>query len=105
MKTQIPNTIKQKNPIRIFKELNTKEEKKIEIYIGKENGEEIFFGIPTYEGKPLYPNEARLRNQTYSTTIYANILIKYSVKGHESKDVILDKVKIGKIQESKIGKN
>ena len=46
-----------------------KEEKKIEIYIGKEEGEEIFFGLPTYEGKPLYPNEARLRNQTYSTTI------------------------------------
>ena len=27
MKTQIPDTIKQKNPIRIFKDLNTKEEK------------------------------------------------------------------------------
>ncbi len=97
MKTQIPDTIKQKNPIRIFKDLNTKEEKKIEIYIGNKSGEEIFFGLPTYEGKPLYPNEARLRNQSYSAPLYANILLKYSVKGAGSKDVVLDKVNIGKI--------
>jgi DNA-directed RNA polymerase II subunit RPB2 len=55
---------------------------KVEIYVGGESGTELEIGTPTVslqnteEVRLLFPNEARLRNLTYASTVYANILVK-----------------------------
>ena len=77
--------IKAKNPILILKELipETKFYKyKVEMWIGGESGDEIEIGTPTIslqntkDVRLLFPNEARLRNLTYASTVSANILVK-----------------------------
>ena len=77
--------IRSQNPILILKELNerTGEYKyRVEIFIGGENGNAIEIGTPTIslqdtnEVRVLYPNEARLRNLTYCSTVYADITVK-----------------------------
>ena len=58
------------------------DEKGNEIIIN--DGREIFIGKPVlYENnqkKQLYPNEARLKNLTYSAPIFASLYIEYKVK-------------------------
>jgi DNA-directed RNA polymerase II subunit RPB2 len=77
--------IRSQNPVLILKELNerTGEYKyRVEIFIGGENGNAIEIGTPTIslqdtnEVRILYPNEARLRNLTYCSTVYADITVK-----------------------------
>ena len=79
------NIIRSQNPILILKELNEQTGKykyKVEIFIGGENATSIEIGTPTIslqdtnEVRVLYPNEARLRNLTYCSTIYADITVK-----------------------------
>ena len=79
------NIIRSQNPILILKELNerTGEYKyRVEIFIGGENASAIEIGTPTIslqdtnEVRVLYPNEARLRNLTYCSTVYADITVK-----------------------------
>ena len=81
IKNSIPNTIKSFNPITMIKYNDTDTIiMKIELYVGGENGDEIYIDRPiTYDGtspKIITPNEARLKNLTYETHIYANILVK-----------------------------
>lgn len=53
-----------------------------EIFIGGMNGQQLYIGTPSVSLKDseeirlLYPNEARLRNLTYSATVEANIVIR-----------------------------
>ncbi len=77
--------IRSQNPILILKELNEKTGEykyRVEIFIGGENGNAIEIGTPTIslqdtnEVRVLYPNEARLRNLTYCSTVYADITVK-----------------------------
>ena len=77
--------IRSQNPILILKELNerTGEYKyRVEIFIGGEDTSAIEIGTPTIslqdtnEVRVLYPNEARLRNLTYCSTVYADITVK-----------------------------
>ena len=80
------NMIRSHNPILILKDLideSTNTYKyKVEIFVGGENGTQIEIGTPTIslqnteEVRVLYPNEARLRNLTYCSTIYTNIIVK-----------------------------
>jgi DNA-directed RNA polymerase II subunit RPB2 len=55
---------------------------RVEIYVGGKDGSAIEIGAPTItlqntdEVRILYPNEARLRNVSYASTVYANILVK-----------------------------
>jgi DNA-directed RNA polymerase beta subunit len=86
------NIMKAQSPILILKELideNTNTYKyKVEIFVGGEDGTAIQIGTPTIslqnteEVRVLYPNEARLRNVTYASTVYADIIVKitYNVK-------------------------
>ena len=100
----IPQTIQQRNPIRIYKDLGKTTEKKIMIYFGGQDGSRIHVGLPNIidnsKKKPLFPNECRLKNLNYSASIICDILIKYEITidstKHES-DVLLEKVNIGKI--------
>ena len=109
----LPNIIAAQNPLVVLK--NEKDVQKAgarnyryksEVYIGGLEGNEIFVGTPTLQlnqGRDvrlLYPNEARLRNLTYSLQIQANILIRISVmmpisekypEGKFEKDILIEK--------------
>lgn len=82
----IKTTIQTMNPgfviQKIDTERNNKLKHKIELFIGGPDGSEIFFDKPTiYENKvtrPLFPNEARLKNMNYASNLYANIHVKYT---------------------------
>ena len=82
IKTYIPNTIKSYNPITMIKygETNNDIVMKVDVFIGGENGDEIFLDRPiTYEdGSPklITPNDCRLKNLTYESHIYTNVVIK-----------------------------
>ena len=78
--------IKSQNPILILKDLINEKTNtykyKVEIFIGGEYGMAIEIGTPTIslqntdEVRVLFPNEARLRNLTYASQIYADIIVK-----------------------------
>ena len=81
----IPAIIKTSNPILLLEEKigNTDEfAYKVEIFVGGLNGDQFFIGTPTIslkgdaEIRTLYPNEARLRNLTYSSSVEANIVVR-----------------------------
>jgi DNA-directed RNA polymerase II subunit RPB2 len=58
---------------------------KAEIFIGGINGDQFFIGNPVVHTKDrsnirlLFPNEARLRNLTYASTVQANIVIRITL--------------------------
>ena len=76
--------VRSQNPILILKDLigeNTYKYR-VEIFVGGEDGTAIEIGTPTVslqntdEVRVLFPNEARLRNLTYASTVYADITVK-----------------------------
>jgi DNA-directed RNA polymerase II subunit RPB2 len=84
----IPAILKSNNPILLLKELNPTTGTymyRVEIFIGGRTGEEIEIGAPTIalqkgkEVRILFPNEARLRNLTYSSTVYATIRVELTI--------------------------
>jgi DNA-directed RNA polymerase II subunit RPB2 len=81
IKTYIPHTIKSYNPITMIKYDNLNNIiMQVDIYIGGENADQIFIDKPiTFEnGSPklITPNDARLKNLTYESHIFTNVLIK-----------------------------
>jgi DNA-directed RNA polymerase beta subunit len=86
LQEDLSSIIRSQNPIVILKDLiddrtNTYKYR-VEIYIGGETGSEIEIGTPTLyhqlqqEVRILFPNEARLRNLSYVSMVYANITVK-----------------------------
>ena len=110
---QIPSMISQSNPLRIFKDHNPKTNTyryEIEIYFGGLNGDKIYISKPTIydhaltkediKAKPMFPNEARLRNMNYSANICCDILLRYQINisgKNETHDTTLHQVNLGKI--------
>lgn len=93
--SKISATIKRNNPLIVNKNFNKSTEKftyEIEVFIGGLSGTEIFIDKPTiYDPvsktyRQLYPNEARLKNLTYASNIYANVIIKYLHRHGKSED-------------------
>ena len=88
------NIIRSQNPILILKELIKDNIYKynVKIFVGGEDGKAIEIGTPTIslqnteEVRVLFPNEARLRNVTYASTIYADIVVKITYT-HPNGDV------------------
>jgi len=108
IKNYIPKTIKSYNPITMIKYDDTDKTKKImqaDVFVGGERTDEIFIDHPiitdyTNEGKInkiLTPNDARLKNLTYETHIYANVLIKVTNSDNEVFKTTLKNVAIGSI--------
>ena len=84
----VPAILKSNNPILLLKELNPATGVymyRVEIFIGGRTGEEIEIGAPTIalqkgkEVRVLFPNEARLRNLTYASTVYATIRVELTI--------------------------
>ena len=108
IKTYIPKTISSYNPITMIKyDDNDKDKRvmKVDVYIGGENTDEIYIDHPiipeiTTEGKKnkiLTPNDARLKNLTYETHIYANVVVKITNADDEVIKTKLNNVAIGSI--------
>ncbi len=86
----LPSIIKARNPILILKDLITDKPKpvykyKVEIFMGGMDGTGFSIGTPTVslqdssEVRVLFPNEARLRNLTYSSTVLADVTIRITI--------------------------
>ena len=86
----LPSIIKARNPILLFKDLIGDKPKplykyKVEIYMGGIEGTGFYIGSPTVslqgstEVRLLFPNEARLRNLTYSSTVLADVTIRITI--------------------------
>ena len=83
---KIYNIFKEKNPIKILKDQDpsTKEYNlQADIYIGGVNGDKLYFGKPIIfddnRSHYMFPNEARLRNMTYGTTLHLDVDIIYNI--------------------------
>lgn len=86
----LPSIIKARNPILILKDLITDKPKpiyryKVEIYMGGLDGTGFSIGTPTIalqdssEVRVLFPNEARLRNLTYSSSVLVDVYIRITI--------------------------
>ena len=110
---KIPQTFSQYNPQILYKELlpDSKIYKyETHIYYGGKTGDKIYIAKPIthkddsghIEQKQLFPNEARLRNLTYSSNIFCDIEIEYHIKNDiDTKPQIIkktfQKVNLGRI--------
>ncbi len=100
LKQDLTSIIKANNPILILKDLIDPDRNiykyKVEIYVGGEDAQQIEIGTPTVslqnteEVRVLYPNEARLRNLTYASTVYADIVIKITYTNEMGQTKSLD---------------
>ena len=102
--TKIPYIIKQTNPLSIFHEYEPKENiYKYEIVINFINSYMNTPKINENDGsiKPMYPCEARLRNLSYSSSLYVDIEINIYINPMGDKEKLSSKIikgiNIGKI--------
>lgn len=104
---KVLNTIKVLNSsfVVLKNENNGATKNVINVYIGGKEGKDVFINKPTIvengEARLLYPNEARLRDLTYQSEIFANIhvVIEQSTVGVADKvyERVFKNVKIGAI--------
>jgi DNA-directed RNA polymerase II subunit RPB2 len=105
LKVHVPETIKSYNPITMLKLDNEDQETfKVDVFVGGEDGSRIYIDRPTHlddEGTQLLlsPQDARLRNLTYTTKIYADIQVIYSKTDGEKETIekIFPRTLIGSI--------
>jgi DNA-directed RNA polymerase beta subunit len=94
----IKRIFKEKNPIKIMKKSDNLEKDSKEfdlqchLYLGGKNGDKLYFGKPIIYDEHrehfMYPNEARLRNMTYGTTIHYDVDVEFFIKeGEEVKTI------------------
>ena len=91
LRRYIPDVIRSYNPITMVKFRNNNEkdiELKVDLFVGGESGHSIYIDRPTTidkDGNPviLTPQDARLKNLTYSTRLYADIMIRYTIAGKD----------------------
>jgi len=103
---KIFNIIKEKNPVQIFKEQDTDSKEynlQADIYFGGKEGDKLYFGKPIIFDETrkhyMFPNEARLRNMSYSTTLHMDITVIYTIKKDGEVQTIesnLEKIYFGK---------
>ena len=88
---------KEKNPIRISSKYDEKTNQFLnncELYLGGKTGKRIYFGKPVINDEDrvhyMYPNEARLRNMTYSMTIHYDVEVEFTkfLEDGEAPDII-----------------
>ena len=85
LRKYVPDVIKSYNPITMVKFKNNKEESlevQVNVWIGGKEGRLLYVDRPTRldgDGNPviLTPQQCRLQNLTYSTHLYADVLVEY----------------------------
>ena len=105
LESDLPAIIKSQNPLIIVKDLikgtNTYEYT-VEIYVGGIDGTALSLGTPTIqhmggeEVRLLFPNEARLRNLTYSAGVYADLLVRVKFARATEGDPVVREVTLPK---------
>ncbi len=77
---------RERNPIILQKEQDPDTQEfnlRCELYLGGKNGDKVYFGKPIiYDDDRehyMFPNEARLRNMTYGTTIHYDVDVVFKV--------------------------
>jgi DNA-directed RNA polymerase II subunit RPB2 len=85
------------NPITYVNEFNGKSKEfqnKIEVYFGGIKSDRIYYGKPILhengKNKLLFPNEARLRNMTYSLSVHVDIEVYYTIYHNENDSLDTD---------------
>ena len=84
---KIPETLKQINPIRNFKEYDNSRNSykyQIDIYFGTKSNDKIYIGNPIIYDKnngsrQLFPNEARIRNLDYSSSLCCDVEVIFKI--------------------------
>ena len=96
--------INEMNPIKIRKNLDEKNNRykfECDIYIGGLTGDKIYFGKPIIydenNSHMMYPNEARLRNMTYGTTVYYDAHIEFKTFSSKENEYITDTLDLNKL--------
>jgi DNA-directed RNA polymerase II subunit RPB2 len=77
---------RERNPIILQKEQDPDTQEfnlRCELYLGGKNGDKVYFGKPIiYDDDRehyMFPNEARLRNMTYGTTIHYDVDVVFKI--------------------------
>ena len=116
----LKNIFKEKNPIKIFKNQDSKTKEfnySCEMYLGGKEGNKIYYGKPiiyddtwttdkhadgsiVQKGHYMFPNEARLRNMTYGFSIHYDIDVDFVIKMEGEEDFkysyTLEKIFLGR---------
>ena len=103
----IKNVFKEKNPIKILKELNESTGEynlEAKMYFAGRDGDKIYYGKPIIFDETrehfMYPNEARIRNMTYGITIHIDIDLEYHITDDEGNikesTTTLEKIYLGR---------
>ena len=104
---KIYQIFKEKNPIKIIKQQdpNTKIYKyQANLYLGGKNGDKLYFGKPiVYDNDNehfMYPNEARLRNLTYSCSIHYDVEVEFIIYDSDNNPIrsefLIEKIFLGR---------
>ena len=104
---KIYQIFKEKNPIKIIKQQDptTKLYKyQTNLYLGGKNGNKLYFGKPIiYDNNNehyMYPNEARLRNLSYSCSIHYDVEVEFIIYDSENNPVksefLIEKIFLGR---------
>jgi len=113
IKNGIKRIFKEKNPIILQKEEDPETNifrLRCELYIGGKNGNKVYYGKPIiYDDENnglvkrshfMYPNEARLRNMTYATTIHYDVDVDFIMREHDGSvvrnTITLEKIFLGR---------
>ena len=105
--TGINQVFREKNPIKIVKQLNpeTKEYKfRTNLYLGGKEGDKIYYGKPIifdeHKEHYMYPNEARLRNMTYGISIHYDVDVEFIIINDQGEPIktnmLLEKIFLGR---------
>ena len=103
VKVKIPEIIKSNNPITMIKmdDSNKNLIVKVDIYIGGLNGDNIYVDRPiAFENgtpKLITPNDARMRNLTYETHLFTDVLVRITNDKGAVKDEVFKNIAIGGI--------
>ena len=105
----IHRVFRENNPIRFIEREDEKSESPVRneclLYLGGKDGSKIYYGKPIiYDDTRahfMYPNDARLRNMTYGTTIHYDVEVVMTYFDYTDKQVkvhehVLEKVYLGR---------
>ena len=107
--TGISKLFKEHNPIQTFHDYRDSIDDykyKCRLYLGGKNGDRVYYGKPIiYENSAqrfMYPNDARLKNMSYSFTVHYDVEVEYEIynKDLDEKRIVegelIEKVFFGK---------